>query len=257
MSNIIFYFTGTGNSLTVARDIAEKLGDTKIVSITEAIKESHMDLAYERIGFVFPCYFASTPKIVKRFIEKLNFNRSQYIFGIITFGGAYGAALSRLGQYIAERGGHLDAGFSIRMPGNYINKYNAMPSGIQHKLFKGEKKKVNEISKAVKAKSSVRIPKGSIFVQLTQGSFDKAINSFDKMAENYHINERCSGCGTCERICPVGNIKMVDKKPNWGNTCEQCVACIQWCPAKAIEYADKTAKRSQYKHPEVKVSDLL
>lgn len=82
-------------------------------------------------------------------------------------------------------------------------------------------------------------------------------DNFYEMVKNYHVTEKCNGCGTCERICPVGNIKMVDMKPRWGNTCEQCVACIQWCPAKAIEYADKTAKRRQYRHPEVKISDLL
>lgn len=44
MANIIFYFSGIGNSLVVTRDMVDKLRDTKIVSIANAIKESHIDL---------------------------------------------------------------------------------------------------------------------------------------------------------------------------------------------------------------------
>ena len=61
MSNIVYYFSGTGNSLAVARDLAHKLGETRIVSVADAIKESAVELPYERIGFVFPVYYVSVP----------------------------------------------------------------------------------------------------------------------------------------------------------------------------------------------------
>ncbi|MFL0198273.1 EFR1 family ferrodoxin [Clostridium sp. WILCCON 0269] len=256
MANIIFYFSGTGNSLTVARDMADKLGNTKIVSVAKAIKESPIDLLYERIGFVFPVYFTSVPPIIKRFIAKLNLDKSQYIFGVITCGAAYGTAFIQLSQYIAERGGALNAGFPVYMPGNNINLYNAWPTVIQRILLNREKKTAKKISKIVRAKSSVRIPKGSIFVKLSKVSIE-TMEDYGKMSLDYHVTEKCIGCGTCEKICPVSNIRMENKKPRWGDACERCVACIQWCPTKAIEYAHKTAKRKQYRHPEVKISDLL
>jgi hypothetical protein len=61
MGNIIFCFSGTGNSLAVARDIAERLGDTKIILIADAMKEEHIDLPYERVGFVCPAAAACRP----------------------------------------------------------------------------------------------------------------------------------------------------------------------------------------------------
>ncbi len=39
MKAVIYYFSGTGNSLKVAKDIAAGLGDTEIISIGEAIKK--------------------------------------------------------------------------------------------------------------------------------------------------------------------------------------------------------------------------
>jgi flavodoxin len=76
MGNIIFCFSGTGNSLAVARDIAERLGDTKIILIADAMKEEHIDLPYERVGFVCPAYYGgSLPPIIGRFVAKLDFGK--------------------------------------------------------------------------------------------------------------------------------------------------------------------------------------
>lgn len=256
MGNVIFYFSGTGNSLSLARDIAAKMGDTKVLPIAGAIRDGNTPLPYDRVGFVFPVYFASVPEIVSRFIGKLKFEKTQYIFGVATFGGMAGMALSQLNRLVSERGGTLNAGFSAAMPGNYINKYGAFPQIIQRSLLKGAKKKAARIAAAVKERRDVRIPKVSAVSKHYMEPSRKILAEFGNMAKDYHATDKCTACGTCERICPVGNIKMENGRPVWGNECQQCVACIQWCPAQAIEYADKTAGRKHYHHPEVRISDI-
>jgi ferredoxin/flavodoxin len=258
MSNIIFYFTGTGNSLVVARDIAGKIGDTKLVSIADAIKENNIDLLpYERIGFVYPVYFSFMPLIVERFVNQLHFSKTQYIFGVATLGGISEMSLSQLSQSVETQGGFLSAGFTIQMPGNYIVKYGAFPPGIQQRLFRKEKRKITDISSVVQAQETPPIPKGDIISRLFAKKLRKIMAGFGNKARSFHINNQCSGCGTCGRICPVGNIHMENRHPKWNNQCEQCVACIQWCPSQAIEYAGKTAKRRRYRNPEIKISDLI
>jgi MinD superfamily P-loop ATPase len=64
-------------------------------------------------------------------------------------------------------------------------------------------------------------------------------------------------CGTCARVCPKHNIVLKDSSPKFGGNCERCTACIQWCPAKAIDYKDVTQTRKQYRHPNVKASDIF
>ena len=109
------------------------------------VKEDNIDLTYERIGFVFPVYYSRVPATVKRFIKKLNFNKSQYVFGVITFGGTYGKIFSELNHDVTLRGGALSAGFPVHMPGNYILKYGAFPKVIQRILFSREGEKVTYI----------------------------------------------------------------------------------------------------------------
>lgn len=64
--------------------------------------------------------------------------QSQYIFGVITYGGFYGTAFNHLAKYIEGRGGLLGAYFPIQMPGNNINLYNAWPNVIQRILIKNQ-----------------------------------------------------------------------------------------------------------------------
>ena len=56
MKNRIYFFTGTGNSLKVAKEIAAGLGDCDVAAI-----QKNMDVTIpaglERIGFVFPVYY--------------------------------------------------------------------------------------------------------------------------------------------------------------------------------------------------------
>lgn len=254
MGNIIFCFSGTGNSLEVARNIGEMLGDTKIVLIADVMKEEHIDLPYERVGFVCPAYYGGLPPIMGRFVAKLNFSKTQYVFAVITAGAIHGGSFDSLGGLIAERGGRLNAEFPVQMPGNYIAMYGAWPVRLQRFLLKKAKKKAAKITKSIKEKRITRTGEENA---KTPKPLNERMSGYEKFAQDYRVTDKCTGCGTCTKICPMRNITMADNKPRFGENCERCMACIQWCPAKAIEYKNATSNRKQYRHPNVKASDLF
>lgn len=256
MENIIFCFSGTGNSLAVARDIAEILGDTQIVLIADAIKEERIDLPYERVGFVFPAYYmGNLPPIIERFIAKLDFSKPQYVYAVITAGVVHGEAVDSLGGIIAEQGGHLNAGFPVKMPGNYIAMYGAWPARLQRFMLKRAKNKTVQIAQNIKEKRSTR--SGEENAKPPKPALKDRMSDYEKWAKDYRVTDKCTGCGLCAKICPMRNITMVDKRPWFGENCERCMACIQWCSVQAIEYKNVTSKRKQYRHPDVKASDLF
>lgn len=49
----IYYFSGTGNSLAVARNIAEKT-KANLISISSAMQDGETRLTTDSIGIVFP-----------------------------------------------------------------------------------------------------------------------------------------------------------------------------------------------------------
>ena len=65
---MILYFSGSGNSLAIARQLAEKL-DERVMSLYDAV---HADLQGEtRIGFVYPTYWLDAPMAVKQLVAQL------------------------------------------------------------------------------------------------------------------------------------------------------------------------------------------
>ncbi len=119
MKTTIFYFSGTGNSLKIARDIAEVLGDAEVISIPEIINEE-ISILSERIGIVFPVYIWGIPLIVGKFLKRIKAPADKYFFAVATCGSMPGATLGQVANILKSQGMKLSAGFSIVMPGNYI-----------------------------------------------------------------------------------------------------------------------------------------
>jgi NAD-dependent dihydropyrimidine dehydrogenase PreA subunit len=46
--------------------------------------------------------------------------------------------------------------------------------------------------------------------------------------------EKCTGCGTCVQDCPLGAIRLKNKKAHVGDQCSFCGACVRICPEEAL-----------------------
>lgn len=72
MKNRIYFFTGTGNSLKVAKEIAAELPECELFAIKKDMDRT-IPMGYERIGFVFPVYYWGLPAMVSNFIKNATF----------------------------------------------------------------------------------------------------------------------------------------------------------------------------------------
>lgn len=253
MENIIYCFSGTGNSLATAREIAKQIGNTKVELIADLMQEDKIDLAYERVGIVCPAYFSSLPPIIEEFVKKLDFHKAKYVYAVITAGALQGSSFDRLNAVIREQGGHLDGSYPLQMPDNYIAMYGAWPKPLQKYLLKKAKRKTAKISQSVivMKHTGTDAKKEKQLKSLTEKMGD-----YQNLALDYKVSDQCIGCETCAKVCPTKNITMVNKRPVFGADCARCMACIQWCGAKAIDYKDKTTSKKRYTHPEIKATDL-
>ena len=84
MKNIIYCFTGTGNSLHTANAIAAALPDCTVVSVSA--KELVLpDASTERIGFVYPVYAGGLPLIDTKDSNPLTIAIEEINRGLITY----------------------------------------------------------------------------------------------------------------------------------------------------------------------------
>jgi ferredoxin/flavodoxin len=256
----LYYFSGTGNSLVVARDIAEKISG-KLISIPSMMDKETITTDADVIGIVTPAYYMRIPRIVERFIGKLTDLQSKYIFVIVTVGGVAGGILDRLSEAIGSRGGKLAAGFVVRMPANYIHDAGALPVFLQKMMFRNWKKRADKIADHI---SNRKIGLQAKFNPVMTNIFSKRIDKqylggglSPDIDMNFWTDNKCNGCRICLRVCPTRNIIMANDKPAWQHHCEKCLTCIQWCPKQAIQFKNVTVKRKRYHHPDVKLSDVL
>jgi ferredoxin len=265
MGTTIFYFTGTGNSLMISRDLAKELGNTRVISIARATQDMKIDLSDDCIGFVFPVYYQVMPVIVQDFIGKLPLDRSKYIFAVVSSGAFVGDALGQLAGILSQKGAGLAAGYQILLPYNYIiNPLGLKVPGVskQEKLFHEEKQKVKAIAETIKARNVIGVEKKPFILirhlhPLSWSKKEKMALVLADKAKNFWANDKCKGCGRCQSLCPVDNIEMVDDRPVWRDHCQQCLACINWCPSQAIQYGKVTSDKERYTNPYVTIKNMI
>ncbi|MBN2733810.1 MAG: EFR1 family ferrodoxin [Methanomicrobiaceae archaeon] len=259
MKTIIYYFTGTGNTLAVARGIAEELGDVQLIPIRKSVHPEEGHDEADAIGIAFPVYFLNIPDIVRDFVENIRFYDDSYVFGIATCGEQPGGALFRLKELLEEKGNTLSAGFSFVMPENYIGPVDLMGDALhREKKFAAASERYPEIAAKVR-EQVVSVPEGTDSVLMKTGGriMKTVMTSVYRTPCHLHTAKTCNRCGTCAQICPTGNITVSADKVSWGKDCVQCYACIHWCPKEAVDIGGRTKGKPRYHHPDVTLKDML
>jgi len=185
----------------------------------------------------------------------LSTTQINYIYAIATCNDFPGGALHIVNKILKKRGKKLNAGFAIRMPGNYVPMYAPLPKAKQEERFDTAKIKVIEITNVVRNRQGkLELSLLGRLLSLMQKRNNQKLPERDN---KFWTDENCNSCSICEKICPVQNIEMVQGRPKWSHKCQQCLACLHWCPKASIQVGKSTIGRARYQNPEIKLNDLL
>ncbi|MHA2125814.1 MAG: EFR1 family ferrodoxin [Promethearchaeota archaeon] len=260
MTTEIYYFTGTGNSLNIAKSIEDKLKDCELIPIAKIWQKESLMSTSDKVGFVFPLYYSGLPKIVYDFISKIDVRKSNYFFAVIATGGDITALLplQQINNILKSKERTLSTGLVITMPNNYIIGYDIHSELRQKEFFEKAQKQIEEISEIIANKGNNLtqeiFEKNLSRAERFNGNFRKVVNEGDKA---FYAEESCTSCGVCEEICPVSNIELIDGKPTWLHKCQQCLACINFCPEKSIQFGTQTKKTQRYHHPDITLKEII
>lgn len=253
MKTVIYWFSGTGNSLAVAKELA-KCCDAELISMARAPKNLP---SAERIGLVFPVYGWGPPALVSRFVEKLSILPASYIFSVITYAGSQGGTLTILQRLLRKRGLELAAGWGVKMPENYPPLGGAPAPEKQQMINAVADEKIKQIVAELQRSPHGQIETSAavwrLLSRIVYPMFKKNVRRADR---SFRADEKCNGCCICTRVCPVNNVVIFEGRPSWMGHCEQCYACFHWCPQKAVQYG-RSAKQHRYHHPDTVLSDFF
>lgn len=259
MKSIIYYFTGTGNSLAVAKQIAAALGECELVPIA-SLKDTPGDIVpqTERVGIICPVYFAGLPASVASFAGRLDTSQIKQVFSVVTFGGSgESSTLEQLDRILKERSGRgLDYGFAVKMPGNYILMYESPAGEKRDTILAAANDTIARIGQEILEGRKRNLPHSFIQNLIHSLMYSRFISGVHEKDRKFSVSDACTACGTCADICPAHNIELTGGRPIWNHHCELCCGCIHLCPVQAIQAGRSTKKRQRYRNPAISIADL-
>lgn len=248
---MLFYFTATGNSLYVAKQLEENP-----ISIAQAIHDTSKVYKAEKIGIVCPVFGHEVPELVREFLEQSTFD-TPYFYMILTYGNRHGGAAELTDNMLRK----------IGIQPSYINIIlmvdNFLP-GFDMDQQKSLDKKVDEQIARIKGD----LKESRIFISpvtdTDRAAHQEYLARMSKMPENafsniYRITEECIGCGICAKICPKNCFTIENQRSIWNSEgCITCMACIHACPMMAIQMnmPEKNPK-ARYRNENVSICEII
>ena len=273
MSTEIYYFTGTGNSLYVAQELQKRIPDARLIPVASLLGEDVVRTQAETVGLVFPFHLTTLPIPMREFVEKIDLESAEYTFAVGTRLGTFCLADIALENALKKQGKRLDAYFLLNMANNTPTGLVPGP-GNQHWVSKNTEEHVRALDAAARDRldaiqdvivSRTPNPKGDaprrspLLSRLGSAFLAFSARSAVGTEIPYYADASCTGCGTCEAVCPSNKIKLVDGKPVWhdGIQCYYCYACFNYCPTQSILVGKKyTQKDGRYSHPGITADDI-
>lgn len=248
----IFYFTGTGNGYYLAKQIAESI-ECDYVRITENNYQNLIGDEKE-ICIIYPLYYWGVPKMIYKFLTNNNFNNLKYISFIENRGGSLnGYAVKQVKKILPN----IDINYynAVKLPSNYTRMYNTKSVEKNIDCLDKANNQIKKIIDDIKNRKKYSIKPHLLTTIFHFILYKNWFNSLTKIDEKFVVEDNCTNCGICAKLCPTNNITITDK-PNWNNNCEDCMACISYCPTYQISINNKS-KKNRYSQPYIKLKELF
>ncbi len=258
MDHVVYYFSGTGNSLQVVKELERRGANARSIvkELEDAMENSKgvVTCNAKRVGFVFPLYYLGLPEILHRFMKAIFLPNVTYVYQITTMGWKMrGGAISQTKQYLAAKGISLSMGVYFHMPMNDFTYATVCKPQRQTKILAQFEQKMNSVWNNIQGEKNHfdREP----FKFLTKKENSSFCNKVKEADQNFYVTKECTGCGICEKVCSCKNLKLVNKKPAWNHECQGCLACFHYCPSHAIHYRGKES--AQYHNPQIDATEKI
>ena len=234
----IYYFSGTGNTLLVVREMEAVFRENGVEAHLYPIEGSNLhDINLNHTqGVAFPVAIFSTYNFVWNFVKSLPKARGTEIFMVDTLAGFSGGVVGTMREIVKKKGYKPIGAKEIVMPPNVF--YVQDEDTCQKKVVKGLAEARKYALDLINEKTSWgKVPILSDAMYYTSLSMLKLVET-DLHQKWFYMGvdrEKCNKCGICVQLCPLGNIEMQEGDfPEHHLHCEYCLRCASFCPQEAI-----------------------
>lgn len=250
---MIIYYTGTGNSRYIAEMLADITGDETVSANTFIKSGEKKEFNSEKpYVFVSPVYVSAPARVFTDFIRKSTFNGNRKAYFVMTCAGGQGGCPEYCRRLCNEKSFEFMGTNQITMPQNYLVFFKTKEKAECDGIIADAKPETEKLAGYIKAESPLPDSGMKKWEYISTEMILAMYYKWFMGTKKFRTTDKCISCGKCAKLCPLNNIKMVDKKPEWGTNCTHCMACINSCPAEAIEYGKASLGKPRYVCPTYK-----
>lgn len=247
---MIFYFTGTGNSLYAAKKL-----DSEAYSIPQVLNSEELVFKADKIGIVCPIYAHEMPAMVKKFIYKAEF-QTDYLYVILTYGKRHANAVELAYDVIceAEKQAHYIA--TLLMVDNFLPVFDMTEEMKMDKAVDEQIEKI-KIDIALKRHQIEKVTSKDHIIH--KEYLQKVSYQAETVWADFIVTDECVGCGICTKVCPSGCITLQKQRAVYHKyECQACFACIHACPKMAIKMnmPEKNCK-ARYRNEHIQLAQIV
>ena len=220
---MVFYFTGTGNSLYVAKRLEENP--------------------------------ISIPQVMRQ--ENMTFFQTGYFYMILTYGNRHGGAAELAHQLCRECGIQPAYINVVLMVDNWLPSFDMEE---QKQLDKQVENQLIRILADIKSRRHWISPVTDQDRAAHQEFLGRMRRMPpDAWQHLLRVTESCVGCGICEKVCPSGSIHVVNGRAvHTPGRCPACLACAHACPHKAIQLTiPEKNSQARYRNEHISLREII
>lgn len=248
---MIFCFSGNGNTLFVARELARKFDD-EVVRIGSSPAGEYDMCCQRRVIWTFPVYSWGIPPVVMRFMREVRLLMQDNLphFMVCTCGDDAGLTAGQWRRIMVSRGWNPVSAHSVIMPNTYVllPGFDVDTPEVAETKLRNAAGRIEHIAHAIKCMSPIDDITCGTLAWLKSRVVYPVFTRFMMSGRPLHASDACVGCGACVSACPMENITLTDTGiPQWGGNCALCLGCYHVCPHHAVAYGNRTARKGQYR----------
>lgn len=258
----LFYYSGTGNTLHVAREIQKRVSNTKLIPTVSLLDKDKFECKCDSAGILFPINAFSIPRVVEDLLKKADFSKCSYVFALSTRLCAK-SVFEKIEGILKKNNSFLNGEFSVETPENYLKVFPIPDEKEIKRMEEKLQRELDGICEKIKDqkdyfqrdKGALRVVSKTLF-PIVRFLYNKT--NYFNFENKFFVDDKCISCGTCEKICLSGKIILKEGKPFWQKEveCYKCLACINFCPAQAIQNGKKTSDKGRYTNPFITAEDI-
>ncbi|MDC7232919.1 MAG: EFR1 family ferrodoxin [Spirochaetales bacterium] len=258
MQFVLFYFSGTGNTELISKELKRRLEsdqhEVELICVEDRERVRSVSFEGKVLGIGFPVYKFSYPDIMEDLlqqIKKRSADNRYFLFS--TYARFTSESFLDFSRSLRSSSCHLIAersfkapscGISARLPESDYEYESVM-------FFEDDIKAsldsfVEEILSSLEARD-IRIRHNHSFLNPLKLKVVKEIE-LTKYPELQINSDRCRSCGLCADKCPEQNLlkteTSIDILDKYG--CLHCLRCMNHCPANAVCFGELTQGENRY-----------